>query len=129
MFEAQSGSSSRSPGPAGSATTLVRLHGEIDILAAQSLGPRLDELTAGPCPDLVLDLRPVSFLDCSGLGLLCRARNRVLARGGRLRLVVDGTHVLRVLRGTRLTGVFDIHSGVPDGASLPSDPDITAAAG
>ncbi|GAA3066154.1 STAS domain-containing protein [Streptomyces glomeratus] len=108
MREIPSGSSSGHPQHVGSGTTLVRLRGEIDILAALALGPRLDALTAGPRPDLVLDLRPVSFIDCSGLSLLCRARNRVVARGGRLRLVVDGTPVLRVLRYARLADVFEI---------------------
>ncbi|MGW3095304.1 STAS domain-containing protein [Streptomyces sp. NPDC001102] len=70
--------------------TVVVLRGEIDLFAVPSLSARLDELTAGPCPDLVLDLRDVAFIDCSGLGMLCRVRNRVLAREGRLRLVTDG---------------------------------------
>ncbi|MGV9561513.1 STAS domain-containing protein [Streptomyces sp. NPDC003480] len=129
MYEVQSGSSSEDPGHTGSKTAVVRLHGEIDLLAVQALGPRLDALTSGPRPDLVLDLRPVSFLDCSGLGLLCRVRNRVLARGGRLRLVVDGTRVLRVLRHARLAGAFDIHPGVPEDVSPASGPDSAAAAG
>ncbi|MEV6025767.1 STAS domain-containing protein [Streptomyces sp. NPDC052036] len=113
----------------GSATAVVRLSGEIDILAVRSLGPRLDALTTESRPDLVLDLRPVSFLDCAGLGLLCRVRNRVLARGGRLRLVVDGTRVPRVLRSARLTGVFDVHSDVPENITFAHGQDITAAEG
>ncbi|MEU6371441.1 STAS domain-containing protein [Streptomyces sp. NPDC046931] len=116
MRETPSGSSPGDPERVGSGTTVVRLRGEVDIVAALTLGPRLDALTAAPCPDLVLDLRPVSFIDCSGLSLLCRARNRVLARGGRLRLVVDGTPVLRLLRHTRLADVFEIGQHLPPGA-------------
>ncbi|MFE9172078.1 STAS domain-containing protein [Streptomyces kebangsaanensis] len=87
-------------------TTVVTLSGEVDLAARLSLAPRLDVLTAGPRPDLVLDLRPVAFIDCAGLGLLCRARNRVAARGGRLRLVSDNASFRRILRSTGLGGVF-----------------------
>ncbi|MER6185947.1 STAS domain-containing protein, partial [Streptomyces sp. NPDC001652] len=68
-----------------SATTVVELRGEIDILTTPPLSARLDTLTAGPHPDLLLDLRRVSFIDCSGLRVLCRASTRVLARHGRHR--------------------------------------------
>jgi anti-sigma B factor antagonist len=101
------------PRPARSAERVVTVHGEIDLLTAPALRERLDALTAEPCPDLVLDLRAVSFIDCAGLSVLCRARNRVLARSGRLRLVGAGAFLRRVLRHTGLTGVFEVLPGVP----------------
>lgn len=103
------------PGPAQGpadhtphAAVVVPLHGEIDLLTVTALSRRLDALTAHPRPDLVLDLRPVAFIDCAGLGALCRARNRVLARQGRLRLVADSPGFLRMLRATGLSGVFEV---------------------
>ena len=92
---------------------MVELRGEIGLLAAPALAALLDSLTAGMCPDLVLDLRAVSFIDCTGLGVLCRARNRVLARQGRLRLVTQNACFLRVLRITGLAGVFEINPDLP----------------
>ncbi|MGP4090109.1 STAS domain-containing protein [Streptomyces sp. KR55] len=71
------------------ATTVVELRGEIDIFTAPPLAARLETLTADQHPDLVLDLRSMAFIDRTGLGVLCRARNRVEARDGRLRLVTD----------------------------------------
>ncbi|MFC8513290.1 STAS domain-containing protein [Streptomyces sp. NPDC057257] len=93
--------------------TVVELRGEIDILTALPLSVRIDALTAGVCPDLVLDLRPVTFIDCSGLRLLCQAHNRVRDQGGRLRLVADRDRLMRVLRPARLAGVFEIHPDLP----------------
>ncbi|MFF7928301.1 STAS domain-containing protein [Streptomyces mirabilis] len=95
-------------------TTVVELRGEIDLVSAQPLSARLDALTAGPCPDLVLDLRHLSFIDCAGLGVLCRARNRIAAGYGRLRLVTDDTRFLRILRHTHLSGVFEVHARLSD---------------
>ncbi|MET8561851.1 STAS domain-containing protein [Streptomyces flaveolus] len=100
------------PGP-GPGPTVLALHGEIDLLTASALSERLDALTARPRPDLVLDLRPTEFIDCAGLGVLCRARNRVLARGGRLRLVTDSARFLRMLRVTGLWGVFEVRPTAP----------------
>ncbi|WP_306921670.1 STAS domain-containing protein [Streptomyces luteogriseus] len=85
-------------------THVVTLRGDLDLLAAPALRARRDMLTAGPCPDLVLDLRPVSFIDCSGLGVLCRVRNRVRARHGRLRLVTGSASLRRVQRHTGMAG-------------------------
>ncbi|WP_282699711.1 STAS domain-containing protein [Streptomyces sp. CC219B] len=98
-------------------TTVVELHGELDLWAASLLTARLDALTAGPCPDLVLDLRDVSFVDCSGLAVLCRARTRALARHGRVRLVTASPHFLRLLRLTGLAGVFELYASLPNSLS------------
>lgn len=95
-------------------TTVVTVRGEIDLLTAPGLAARLDVLTAGPCPDLVLDLSQVSFMDCTGLGVLCRARNRVMARHGRLRLATDSTLFRLILRHAGLAGVFELLPSLPD---------------
>lgn len=94
-------------------TTVVELHGEIDILTAPPLMECLGDLTAVVRPDLVVDLRTLSFIDCAGMGLLCRARNRVIARHGQLRLVTDSGRFLRILRGAGLEGVFEVYDRLP----------------
>ncbi|WP_316770567.1 STAS domain-containing protein [Streptomyces sasae] len=94
-------------------TTVVTLRGELDLLAVPALSAALDALTAGAEPDLIFDLRPVSFVDCTGLGILCRARNRVRARHGRLRLVVPGGAVLRLFRQTGLAAAFEFCGPLP----------------
>ncbi|MEV8463720.1 MULTISPECIES: anti-sigma factor antagonist [Streptomyces] len=82
--------------------TVLEFAGEIDILAAAEIQPRLDEVTAGPGPRVVIDLTDVEFFDCSGLRLLYRARRRVLDQGGRIHLVCTHPLTLRVLRLTGL---------------------------
>ncbi|MEU2912723.1 STAS domain-containing protein [Streptomyces massasporeus] len=105
--------------PQAGAAHVVTLRGELDLLAAPALRARLDMLTTGHRPDLVLDLRPVSFIDCTGLGVLCRVRNRVSARQGRLRLVTDSTSLRRVLRHTGMAGVFELLPCMPVGVAGP----------
>ncbi|MEV8540954.1 STAS domain-containing protein [Streptomyces sp. NPDC051572] len=111
-------------------TTVVALRGEIDLLTAQPLSARLDMLTAGPRPDLVLDLRALSFIDCAGLGVLCRARNRTATRGGRLRIVTGKTGFLRILRHAQLGGAFEIHARLSNAlAAGPESGEVSATAG
>ncbi|KUL77978.1 anti-anti-sigma factor [Streptomyces sp. NRRL WC-3605] len=99
----------------------MALRGEIDLSTATSLMMRLDALTSAPSPDLVLDLRGVTFIDCAGLGVLCRVRNRVRAREGRLRLVSESARFRRMLRLADLGGAFEVASRLPDVMSRPVD--------
>ncbi|MFJ8200810.1 STAS domain-containing protein [Streptomyces sp. NPDC096152] len=112
-------SSLHSPAPhtrrTAGGTTVVTLSGEMDLATTVCLRTHLDALTAAPRPDLVLDLRPVPFVDCAGLGLLCRVRSRVAARGGRLRLVTGSAAFRRLLRHAGLSGVFEV---LPDPAAV-----------
>jgi anti-anti-sigma factor len=94
--------------------TVVELHGEIDLAVVLATTPRLYELTAAPAPQLVVDLRPVTFIDCSGLALLVDIRSRVLAGDGKFTLVCADLRVLRLLS---ITGLLDVLAPVP---SVPS---------
>ncbi|WP_371582977.1 STAS domain-containing protein [Streptomyces sp. NBC_01314] len=98
--------------------TVLELRGEVDLATVPSLSARLDTLTAHGQPDLILDLRHVSFIDCAGLGVLCRARNRILARQGRLRLITDSSSFLRVLHHAGLSSFFEVHPHLPEGRTL-----------
>ncbi|WP_225102483.1 STAS domain-containing protein [Streptomyces sp. CoH27] len=110
-------------------TTVVELHGEIDILTAPPLGARLDDLTAVVLPDLVVDLRGVFFIDCAGLGMLCRARNRVMERHGRLRLVTTGRQFPRILSAAGLDGLFELYDHLPEAVAAVPGGILTAEAG
>jgi anti-anti-sigma factor len=93
--------------------TVVKLRGEIDISAAPAVTARLDDLTSTGQPHVIVDLRLVTFIDCSGLGTLCRARRRALSRNGRLGLVVVDPRVLRILRILRLSHAFELYETLP----------------
>jgi anti-sigma B factor antagonist len=72
-------------------TCVVRVHGEIDILTVAQLRTALrDRLMAGP-GTVVVDLRGVSFVACTGLGLLADTRRRARQQGTRLQIVAGTT--------------------------------------
>jgi len=64
---------------------LLRIGGEIDVLAAPELHRATAAVVTDGCLEVKLDLNDVSFLDCAGLDALMSCRHNVEASGGRRR--------------------------------------------
>ncbi|WP_328748553.1 STAS domain-containing protein [Streptomyces sp. NBC_00285] len=86
--------------------TVVQLFGEIDIAVTLLITAEVDAITSRPNSHVVVDLGLVDFLDCRGLGLLCRARRRVEERGGHLTLVCPDPRIRQMIRIVGLSQVF-----------------------
>jgi anti-sigma B factor antagonist len=88
---------------------VLRVVGEIDMLTA----PMLDSMIEGQLQTvpnvLVLDLHEVGFMSSAGLASLITARKQADAAGTALRLVATGDPVLRPLKVTGLSSIFEIH--------------------
>ncbi|MFJ8106162.1 STAS domain-containing protein [Streptomyces sp. NPDC096132] len=95
--------------------TVVEVAGEIDLATAGLVADHLDAATSVPAPDVLVDLRAVEFFDCSGLRVLCRAQERAVRAGGRLRVVSDQPYLRRLLGATGLLGRFPPLDSIPDG--------------
>jgi anti-anti-sigma factor len=101
---------------------VIEVYGEIDMASAGLVAEHLTAAATGTAePDVLVDLRRVSFFDCSGLRVLCRAEAAAKARGGRLRLVADQPRMHRLLRAARLLGRFPPLPDLPP-APPPSSP-------
>ncbi|GAB2814099.1 anti-sigma factor antagonist [Streptomyces daliensis] len=102
-------------GPHHDAYWLVKAAGELDIATLPLLEHDLHAALVRPAvPRLIIDLRPVTFLDCAGLGLLCRVRGRVRRREGWLRLVYAAPVTVRLFGYAGLTDAFPAHASVDD---------------
>ena len=82
---------------------VVEVTGEIDVATAPALRDRLLALLNRGAPDLVVDLRGVTFLDSTGVGSLLRVYHRQSLLGGTLHFVADQSAVLRVFDLMQLT--------------------------
>jgi anti-sigma B factor antagonist len=89
------------------------------LLCPYAVERPLDAATAVEEPDVLVDLRPVEFFDCSGLRVLCRAERRARERGGRLRIVSDGPRIDRLLRASGLFGRFPPLRVLPSHSEKP----------
>ncbi|WP_308402245.1 STAS domain-containing protein [Streptomyces sp. AN091965] len=103
-------------------STVLEFHGEIDIAAALEIAPRLDRATGPRASLVVIDLTPTTFIDCSGLRLLCRARARVVGKRGQLLLVCPHPRTLALLRLVQICDVFNPYPtvGAALAAALPA---------
>jgi anti-sigma B factor antagonist len=92
--------------------TLITLAGELDLLCAPGLRQELTSAPDATLPDLAIDLRQVTFMDCAVVNVFLAAYRRVTAHGGCLRLVGDLDGPLRLLHLCHLDGVLCVHDSV-----------------
>jgi anti-sigma B factor antagonist len=91
---------------------VVVVAGEIDLATVDELDAAVRELLAGGWSNVVLDLRPVEFLDSTGLGWLVAIERDARAHHWRLALVDGSPPVARLLDLTGLRGHFRWTAGL-----------------
>jgi anti-sigma B factor antagonist len=84
------------------ATGIITAQGEIDLAGAPRLREALSDVLAAGCSRIVMDLRKVTFIDSTGLGVIVGAGKKAAGLNGAVRIVCDDKRVLRLLS---LTGI------------------------
>jgi len=87
---------------------VVHADGEVDLSTAPLLDGALDAGLASGRRTVVVDLRQVSFIDCTGIGLLTQARCRARRQGIRLHIRA-GRAVARTAALLDLTITLGLH--------------------
>jgi anti-sigma B factor antagonist len=87
----------------------IILAGRLD--AAQA--PKAQEVLDAIENPRELDCSRLEYISSAGLGLLLRTQKRIMARGGRLRLVNVSNHIRDVFRYSGFDKIFEIVSA-PD---------------
>jgi anti-anti-sigma factor len=72
------------------------LVGEVDLSTVAHLRSELARVTVGDV-DLLVDCAQLTFIDCSGIGVLVETQRALDARGNCMMLVNVDRHVYRVL--------------------------------
>jgi len=98
--------------------------GEVDLAVSSELRTCLAELADVGVRHLVVDLRRVTFLDSTGVGVLVAAARRLGGAdpAGSLRLACTDERVLRVLRLTGVLGVLPLSVSVEAARAVGGDP-------
>lgn len=92
----------------------VTLEGEIDVYTAPRLKEELVSVVESGCPNVIVDMQNVGFIDSSGLGVLVSALRRARERDGVVRIVCTRENILKIFRITGLDKVFPIYSDVTE---------------
>jgi anti-anti-sigma factor len=106
---------------------VVSLTGELDIASTPQLEERVRGLIDAGRTRLVVDLAGLIFCDSTGIGMLVRANNDCLIKGGYLRLAAPNRHVARVLAVVGLLDTFPTYQSVE--AARRADADALVVAG
>ncbi len=86
--------------------SVVFLRGDLDAYSAARLHESLAELVGAGARHIVIDLRDLSFMAASGLGVLVGAAKRVQRLDGKLVLRSAQPSVRRIIEITGLDGVL-----------------------
>jgi len=90
----------------GGDCAVLRVSGEIDVYTAPLLRERVTHLVDDGARHIIADLRGVTFLDSTGLGVLVGSLKRLRSHDGSLRVVINADRILRIFRITGLVSVF-----------------------
>lgn len=94
--------------------TVVSLAGHLDVATVPELRRQLAPCPSASLPDLAVDLSEVDFMDCTVVGAMVAARNRVADAGGCVRLSGPRRTPRRILFLCRLEEVFCIHDSLSE---------------
>jgi anti-anti-sigma factor len=100
--------------PAGDLTEVVMLDGAFDRSNAAQVELALGDAIVADKPQLVIDLRGVSFLDSTMLRVLIQGLGDTAARGGQFALIRPNATVWRVFVLTGLSQSFDSFGRLDD---------------
>lgn len=91
--------------------SVIEVAGEIDIAVTPAMR---DVLGAARSTQVVFDLRHVTFMDASGLGVLAEAWGKAKISGGSVTLVGPLQRVRRLLEVTQLDAVLPVYDTVTE---------------
>lgn len=95
--------------------TVIAVAGEMDARAV----PLVADLTGISAAYVVFELRDVTFMDASGLGVLMTAQRKAVRAGGCVRLVAPSIPTRRLMALTRTDHVFLTFGSVDEAISSP----------
>jgi anti-anti-sigma factor len=101
-------------------TSVLDVHGELDLAHAPALGVAVHQALGTTPSRLVIDLCGVTFVDPRGLSVLLSARRRARRVGVELRLACNVESTLRLLALTKLDRDFDVRPTRAEALSLGS---------
>jgi anti-sigma B factor antagonist len=88
---------------------ILDINGEIDLYNAPEIKSKITELTEQGKNDIIINLKKVSYIDSSGIGVLISSLSSLKKAGGSLKIINVYDSVKKVFELTKLTSFFDIY--------------------
>jgi anti-sigma B factor antagonist len=99
------------------ATAIVTVSGKLMLGAGtERIVALVDRLLGEGTQNVVFDLAGVTALDSTGVGQFIAAFNKIVSRGGQMRMAGAGGHVLQTFRVSRLDRMFPFYPSAEEAA-------------
>lgn len=99
-------------------TVVIPLHGDLDLYVAPEVKQELLAAIDAGARRIVVDLRDVSFVDSTILGVLLNAAKRLRAVDGEVEVLCTKPSIRSLFKVTLLDRVFFIHDKPPKPAAV-----------
>jgi len=106
-------------------TTILSLHGQLDIDTATTLVGALEDLHQRETSRIVVDLAGIHFCDSTGLSALVLGYHRATRAGGYLRLAAPTPFLLRVLTVVGIRETVPVYRSVAAACRGSADEIVT----
>lgn len=107
---------------------ILTVKGRLGITTENSLRQRVAALVEQSQVHIILDFTGVTFMDSSGMSSVLSAMRSVSENQGRICLVCDTRHILRVLRITAIDKLMAIYPTLDEAVTaFRSAPEVTEA--
>lgn len=89
---------------------LARLKGELDHHSSENVRQRIDNcFLEKNFKNIILDLRDLTFMDSSGIGLIMGRYKKAVERQGRLLIISNNNNIERILTMSGLLKIIDLY--------------------
>ena len=93
---------------------ILALKGRLTVGEATSVHEKVNQVLASGCPNLVLDLSAVDYIDSMGLGSLLICFTSAKKAGGALKLLNPSRRNIELLLLTKLHTIFEVFAEEED---------------
>ena len=83
--------------PDALAARILAVEGEIDLATGAKLHDALHQMIRAGARQIIVDLRPATYVDSTALGICLNAQNRLDALGGSLFMVAERPGLVRII--------------------------------
>ena len=99
----------------GKNSLVVELQGEIDQYAAAELKESIDlEIESSPKKNLIFDLKKVTMMDSSGIGLIVGRYKIITSLGGKMVLCGASESVSKMIKLSGIEKVLQMHKNLAE---------------
>lgn len=95
-------------------TTVVKLHGELDLASTPTFSAQLDQTASAAPAAIVLDLTALEFIDSTGLRAILQVDETCRESGRRFAVVPGGSQVARLFEIARVQEHLELISSAAE---------------